>query len=54
MGMVVIQSYILVLKLKKPRTHKVPKLYWLPKLHTKLYKVRLIANSGSCKTTELS
>ena len=28
--------------------------YWLPKLHKQLYKSRVIANSSSCKTTELS
>ena len=33
---------------------KVPTLYWLPKLHKKLYKARFIANSTSCTTTELS
>ena len=52
MGMVVIQPYILVSKLKKQ--DKVPTLYWLPKLHTKPYKARFIANSSSCTTTELS
>ena len=49
MGMVVIQPYILVSKLKKIKT-----LYWLPKLHKKPYKARFIANSSSCTTTELS
>ena len=29
-------------------------LYWLPKLHKRLYKARFIANSTSCTTTELS
>ena len=33
---------------------KVPTLYWLPKLHKKLYKARFIADSSSCTTTELS
>ena len=28
-------------------------LYWLPKLHTRPYKARFIANSSSCTTTEL-
>ena len=27
---------------------------WLPKLHTRPYKLRFIANSRSCTTTELS
>ena len=30
---------------------KLPTIYWLPK---RLYKSRFIANSSSCKTTELS
>ena len=29
-------------------------LYWLPKLHKRPYKARLIANSSSCTTTILS
>ena len=33
---------------------KVPTLYWLPKLYKKSYKARLIANSSSCTTAELS
>ena len=52
MGMAVLQPYISVLKLKKQ--DKVPTLYWLPKLHKKPYKAGFIANSSSCKTTELS
>ena len=32
----------------------VPTLYWLPKLHKKPYKARVIANSSSCTTSELS
>ena len=48
MGMVVIQPYISVSKLKKFT------LYWLPKLHKKTYKAKFIANSSSCTTTELS
>ena len=28
-------------------------LNWLPKLHKRPYKARLIANSSSCTTTEL-
>ena len=38
----------------KENQDKVPTLYWLPKLHKKPYKARLIANSSSCTTTELS
>ena len=49
MSMVVIQSYILVSKLKNQE--KVPTLYWLPKLHKEPYKARSIANSSSCTTT---
>ena len=33
---------------------KLPTMYWLPKLHKRPYKVRFIANSSSCTTTELS
>ena len=33
---------------------KLPTLYWLPKLHKRPYKLRLIANSSACTTTELS
>ena len=33
---------------------KLPTLYWLPKLHKRTYKLRFIANSNSCTTTELS
>ena len=33
---------------------KLPKMYWLPKLHKRLYKARFIVHSGSCTTTELS
>ena len=33
---------------------KLPKLYWLPKLHKRPCKSRLIANSSACTTTELS
>ena len=29
-------------------------MYWLPKLHKRPYKARLIANSSSCTTTEIS
>ena len=38
----------------KENQDKVPRLYWLPKLHKKPYKARFIANSSSCTTTELS
>ena len=31
-----------------------PSMYWLPKLHKSPYKARLIANSSSCTTNELS
>ena len=33
---------------------KLPTLYWLPKLHKRPYKSRIIANSSSCATAELS
>ena len=33
---------------------KLPTLYWLPKFHKQSYKLRFIANSSSCTTTELS
>ena len=33
---------------------KLPTMYWLPKLHRRPYKIRFIANSNSCTTTELS
>ena len=33
---------------------KLSMLYWLPKLHKRPYKLRFIANSRSCTTTELS
>ena len=46
MGMVVIQPYILVSKLKKIKTKFL--------LHKKTYKARFIAYSSSCTTTELS
>ena len=32
----------------------VPALCWLPGLHGKPYRAGLVANSGSCATTELS
>ena len=31
-----------------------PIIYWLPKLHKRPYKLRFIASSSSCTTTELS
>ena len=52
-GHTVIQPYIFGVK-AKGNQEKVPMLYWLPKLHKKPYKVRFIANSSSCTTTELS
>ena len=55
MGMVVIQPYILVSKLKKIKTKFLRCTgYIVPKLHKKNYKSRFIANSSSCTTTELS
>ena len=53
MGMVVIQSYILVSKLKKTKTEF---LRWTGYLNSikKTYKARFISNSSSCTTTELS
>ena len=36
------------------RQNRLPTMYWLPKLHKRPYKVRFIANSSSCTTTELS
>ena len=38
----------------KERQDRLPTMYWLPKLHKRPYKARFIANSSSCKTTELS
>jgi len=34
--------------------HKLPTMYWIPKLHKNPYKARFIASSSSCTTTELS
>ena len=34
--------------------HKLPSMYWLPKLHRRPYKAGFIANSSSCTNTELS
>ena len=33
---------------------KLPALYWLPKLYKRPYKLRFIANSSACTTSELS
>ena len=38
----------------KERQDRLPTMYWSPKLHKRPYKARLIANSSSCTTTELS
>ena len=38
----------------KERQDRLPTMYWLPKLHKRLYKARFNANSSSCTTTELS
>ena len=38
----------------KEHQDKRPTMYWLPKLHKRPYKTRVIANSSSCTTTELS
>ena len=38
----------------KEHQDTLPAMYWLPKLHKKPYKARLIANSSSCTTTEIS
>ena len=34
--------------------HKIPTMYWIPKLHKTPYKSRFIANSSACTTTKLS
>ena len=36
------------------RQDKLHTMYWLPKLHKRPYKARLIASASSCTTTELS
>ena len=52
MGMVVMQPYILVSKLKKIKTKF---LCWIGYLNSvKTYRLRFVANSSSCTTTELS
>ena len=53
MGMVVIQPYILVSKLKKIKTKFLRCTGYLNSIK-KTYKARFIANSSSCTTTELS
>ena len=52
MGTVVMQPYILVPKLMKPKT--MPTIYWLHKRHKKPCKAGFIASSSSCTTAELS
>ena len=52
MDMVVIQPYISVSKLKKIKTKFLRCTCYLSSI--KPYKVRCIANSSSCTTTELS
>ena len=52
MGMVVIQPYILVSKLKKIKTKFLRCTGYLNSIKT--YLARFIANSSSCTTTELS
>ena len=52
MGMVVIQPFFLVSKLKKTKTRFLRCTGYLNSLKT--YKARFIANSSSCTTTELS
>ena len=38
----------------KERQDRFPTMYWLPKLHKRPYKARLIASSSSCTKSELS
>ena len=52
MGMVVIQPYISVTKLKKIKTKFLRCTGYLNSIKT--YKARFIANSSSCTTTEIS
>ena len=52
MSMVVIQPFILVSKLKKIKTKFLRCTGYLNSIKT--YKARLIANSSSCTTTEIS
>ena len=37
-----------------PDQHKLPFLYWLPKLHKNLYKTRFISNATNTTTTNIS
>ena len=37
----------------KERQDRLSTMYWLPKLHKRPYKARLIANSSSCTITEI-
>ena len=53
MGMVVIQPYILMSKLKKIKTKFLHCTGYLNSIKNP-YKARFIANSSSCTTTELS
>ena len=53
MGMVVIQPYILVSKLKKIETKFLRCTGYLNSIKN-LYKARFIANSSSCRTKEIS
>ena len=52
MGMVVIQTYISVSKLRKIKTKFLRCTGYLNSI--KPYKAKLISNSSSCSTTELS
>ena len=36
------------------KEHKLPTIYWIPKLHKRPYKARFIAGSSSCTTTKIS
>ena len=53
MGIVVIQPYIMVSKLKKTKTEFLRYTGYLNSIK-KPYKARFIANFSSCTTTELS
>ena len=53
MGMVVIQPYILVPKLKKTKTKFLRCTGYLNSIKNP-YKARFVANSSSCTTTKLS
>ena len=43
-----------IFSIVKITQHKLPTMYWIPKLHKNPYKARFIASSSSCTTTELS